>query len=245
MIFQQLMDLLYPKTCPVCGEVLQGEKGKKVLRNTLCSNCKNKIIPVKSPVCKQCGKPIRDTKEEFCFDCRKRKKTYFVQGFAVWEYDKYMKNSITQFKYGGRKEYADFYIEEVVYYYGKRLSELQFDAVIPVPLHKDKLRFRGFNQAEILAKKLGEKLEINILDSLLCRVRNTKPQKGLDDKERYENIRQAFSVTDKESAKNLNRVLLVDDIYTTGTTINQCAAELVKAGTKEVYFLCLCIGSER
>lgn len=212
----------------------------------ICSSCIGRLTRVMSPVCKRCGKPIGDTRQELCRDCRQRKQTYFIQGFSVWEYDDMMKKSIAHFKYDGRREYADFYISEMIFSYGEKLKSLHFDMVIPVPLHKEKLRFRGFNQAEVLAAGLSKALQIPLETKLLYRIKNTKPQKGLNDKERDENIRHAFCVASDRLRfqKKCLRVLLVDDIYTTGTTINQCARELVCAGVNEIYFISMCTGKD-
>lgn len=238
-ILHELLNVIYPKRCVICDKVLKQKEEK------ICKECKGKVTVITEPVCKHCGKPIWSYEEEYCHDCSKS--SFFTKrGFAIWVYDKHMKNSIAQFKYANRREYVDYYVEEMLYYLGNRLSGLQVDALIPVPIHKDKLRYRGFNQAELLAKGVGKKMEVPIYKDILIRGKNTKPQKSLSNKERRQNLKHAFSVSKEGKGKcgELQRVLLVDDIYTTGATIEECAKVLVESGVKEVYFVCLCIGKD-
>ena len=238
-MLQRIFHILFPRRCPICDRVLAPGEDK------ICRQCRKHTEVITEPICKRCGKPIAKAGEEFCFDCS-RKQVSYERGYAVWVYDKYMKKSIASFKYSGRKEYGRFYVEELVYHLGSRLEHLRLDAVMPVPLHKERLRFRGFNQAELLAEGIGKKMGVPVYTNLLLRVKNTKPQKGLNDKERHENLRHAFKVNSrgKEICPKLKRVLLVDDIYTTGATIDACAKALKKAGVSEVYFVCLCIGKD-
>ncbi len=133
----------------------------------------------------------------------------------------------------------------------KKLSNVHMrqadaEALIPVPVHKAKLRYRGFNQAELLAEKISERIDIPVFKHILVRKKNTEAQKGLTSKERRKNLESAFTINEKakEDCKRLNNVMLVDDIYTTGATIEACAKELVDAGIENVTFICLCIGKD-
>lgn len=238
-MLQRIFHILFPRRCPICDQVLAAGEGR------VCKKCQKRTEVITEPICKRCGKPIAKAGEEFCFDCSQRQAA-FERGYAVWVYDKYMRKSIAGFKYAGRKEYSRFYVEELVYHLGSRLERLGLDAVMPVPLHKEKLRFRGFNQAEVLAEGIGKKMGLPVYTNVLFRVKNTIPQKGLSDRERRENLKHAFRVNAKrkELIPQLKRVLLVDDIYTTGATIDACAKALKKAGVAEVYFVCLCIGKD-
>ena len=209
----------------------------------VCKDCHDKMVLVEEPKCKCCGKGIEHKEDEFCYDCKKSPMREVKQGFALWEYNQHTKNVIHRFKYDGRIEYAHYFVEEILFHYGERWKSIGFDMLIPVPLHKKRERFRGFNQAEVLAKGLSERLQVPLVSDWLVRRKNTKPQNGLDDKERNQNLCHAFEVLKKEKTMP-NRVLLVDDIYTTGTTIRQCAAVLKEAGVKEIYFICLCIGRD-
>ena len=151
-----------------------------------------------------------------------------------------MRASIARFKYRGRREYADFYAEELVKRCGELLLSWQPDALVPVPLHKSRMRKRGFNQAELTARKVGKALGIPVEKRLLLRTKKTSPQKELNDVQRRANLKNAFQVSQNDV--RLKRVVLVDDIYTTGSTIDAAAAVLLEHGVEGVYFLTSCIG---
>ena len=151
-----------------------------------------------------------------------------------------MKQSIHRFKYDNKREYADFYIEEILKHYGTWIESLQVDAIIPVPLHRSKQRSRGFNQAELLAKGIGKALQIPVEAKVVERYRKTKVQNVLNDTERKNNVKKAFKIAG--NVVKLKKVLLVDDIYTTGSTIDAIAEVLKEAGVEQVYICCLCAG---
>ncbi len=114
------------------------------------------------------------------------------------------------------------------------------DALVPIPLHKTRKRKRGFNQAQLLAEKLGKRLEIPVEKGILERTKKTGPQKELNDVQRRANLKNAFQV--RQNDVRLKRIVLVDDIYTTGSTIDAAAAVLLEHGAEKVYFLTICIG---
>ena len=123
--------------------------------------------------------------------------------------------------------------------YGYYLREKKVELIVPVPLHRKKMRIRGYNQAALLAEVLGEITGISVDEDILVRVKNTKPLKQLNDKERRRSIRGAFSVRKSVWAKT---IVLIDDIYTTGSTLDEAARVLLKAGAEKVYFLTISIG---
>ena len=186
-----------------------------------------------------CGKPLEQEERELCGDCT-RKKHNFVRGVAAFAYTKEIKQSIYRFKYSNRREYAAFYGDMILKLKGQIIRSWQPDVIIPVPLHPARLRKRGFNQAELIAKRLGAGLGIPVDAKILIRTVNTAPQKTLNDKERAQNIKKAFQVT--ENIVKYRKVLLVDDIYTTGSTLDSCADELMHAGVMQVYFAAVCTG---
>lgn len=236
-MLKSLIDLIYPLRCPLCGDIVI-PKGERI-----CCDCRPKLPYVKEPCCLKCGKPIEREEVEFCSDCQ-RKPYSFTRGYSLWVYDERMKKSITEFKYHGRKEYGAFYVEEILKNFKGRLEGLQLDGVVAVPLHPRKLRKRGYNQAEVIAKPIAKACSLPYID-LLLRSKNTLPQKELSDKERLKNVQSAFTINKrvlKGLAFPIERLLLVDDIYTTGSTIETCTELLLQYGVKEVYFLTLCIG---
>jgi ComF family protein len=210
----------------------------------ICKGCKEQLIYVGEPLCKHCGKPIEDEEKEYCSDCE-RKKFHYDRGFAVWVYDDAMKNSIAAYKYHSKKEYSMFYVHEMLRLYKVALHKLELDAIIPIPIHRSKYLERGYNQAELLAKGIGRDLRLPVLTKLLVRNRKTIPQKKLSDKERLKNLSEAFAVNEQflnTEITSIKKVLLVDDIYTTGSTVETCSSLLKSHGIDEVYFIVLCIG---
>lgn len=224
--------ILYPRRCPICQEIIVGN-------GYVCSACKKELPYIKEPRCKKCGKSLDEDVQEYCFDCAKGKHV-FDKGVAVWRYTKAMKQSIHRFKYDNKREYADFFVEEVIKHYGEWIGSMQVDAVIPVPLHRSKQRMRGFNQAELIAKGIGKALDLPVETKYVERYRKTKVQNVLNDTERKNNVKKAFKITCNDV--KLKRILLVDDIYTTGSTIDAIAEVLKTAGAEQVYFCCLCAG---
>ncbi|MGB8452267.1 MAG: ComF family protein [Anaerocolumna sp.] len=237
-MFKAIIDILYPRRCPICGDIVK-PRGKLV-----CPPCKLKLKPIEEPRCKKCGKPIESDEKEYCHDCE-TKKHHYIKGYALWTYDPIMKKSIADFKFHGRKEYSDFYIDEIIKRFGLDIKKITPDVLVPIPIHKSKQMQRGYNQADILAKGIGTKLNIAVLSHLLQRDKKTLPQKLLNDKERLKNLEKAFTYSEGESSRfqgTIHKVMLIDDIYTTGSTIEACTNILLQNGIDEVYFLSVCIG---
>lgn len=237
-MLQSILDIIYPVRCPICGDIVL-PKGERI-----CSPCRMKLPYIEEPRCMKCSKPLEQDGKEYCSDCG-HKRYAFDKGYALWIYNDDMRHSIAEFKYHNKKEYAKFYINEMLRLYGKRINNLTPDVIVPVPLHRSKYQSRGYNQADILARGFGKELEIPVLSKLLIRNKKTLPQKKLSNKERFDNLREAFEFSDMEFRnynKKITTVLLVDDIYTTGSTIDACSSVLKSNGIEKVYFLVLCIG---
>lgn len=234
--------MIFPRRCPICDAVLpvlpEGQ------RQRVCPACLPELPYVKEPYCLCCGRPVKSEGTEFCADCAKRKHLFSV-GRAVFTYRGRMKESMYRFKYSGRREYAVFYAEEAAFVRRRWLSLIRPDLIVPVPMYRKKQRKRGYNQAEDFAAALGKQLNVPVRSDLVCRTKNTVPMKGLSGKERRANVRQAFSLSGRNAAAlKGKRVLLVDDIYTTGSTIDAVAAILMPAQPKGVFFLCVCTGKD-
>ena len=228
----RVLDFIYPARCPVCDDVLPaGMHG-------ICAGCHTYIQYIREPRCMRCGKPLEED-EEFCGDCRDNSRS-FEAGRALFVYDGIMQESMARFKYSSRREYGAVYAEELYRHYGSWVKQTGAGMLVPVPVHPARYRRRGYNQAEIFANELSRLSGIPVDNRLLMRVKNTRPQKELDDKERVHNLNNAFQIMG-DSVK-YRRVLLTDDIYTTGTTIDECAGALKAGGVSNVYFLTVCIG---
>lgn len=231
-IREGILQLLFPLRCPVCDGIVQ-PRGEKI-----CPDCLGKLKLLTPPWCMKCGKKVGET-EEFCPDCRRREHD-FVRGRGLYDY-KSASLSIYRFKYGGRQEYQDFFGEEMAEYLGGFVRGVKPEALIPVPLHKKRMRARGYNQAELLARALGSRLNVPVCTDFLVREKNTAPLKYENPKERQNNLKKAFNIA-KNDVK-LKRVILVDDIYTTGSTVDEAARTLKAAGVESVYFVTLACGA--
>lgn len=229
-----LLDALFPRRCPVCGDIVM-PKGELI-----CPSCQGQLSFVRSPYCLKCGKEVLSPSIEYCFDCSRHPRT-FEYGVAMLNYNEAAARSMAAVKYKNKREYLDFYAKEAVRRCGSRLLSMEADCLIPVPVHPSRLKSRGFNQARALAEKMGEILALPVCPDLLRRNKKTEPQKELNSLERLRNLEQAFAA-DPCQAQGVERAILVDDIYTTGSTIEACTRALRQAGIKKVYFFAVCIG---
>ena len=227
-----VVDALYPRRCPVC-EALVEKRGEA------CIECLCKLKYIVSPFCMICGKQLDDDMQETCGDCAKNKHT-FIRGVAVFAYTQQIKQSMYRFKYDGQRDYAYFYADMLFKLKGHIIASWKPDVIVPVPLHKKRYKKRGYNQAALVAYRLGQLLGIAVDEQLITREKNTLAQKELNDKERAKNIKSAFHVS--QNIVKYKKVLLVDDIYTTGATIDACARAMNSIHKVDVYFAAVCIG---
>ena len=224
-------DLLYPPRCAVCDDILAaGEE-------CICASCAKKTVYIKEPVCLKCGKSIKGD-EEYCEDCQKRPHV-FVQGKAVFDYGS-ISDSLARFKYKGRTEYAKFYAREIVRQRGDFIRAVSPDAFVPVPIHVLKLMQRGYNQSEIISSELSYLTKIPTKTDLIIRSKRTDPLKNLSARERQKNLKNAFKIG--ENDVKLKTIVIIDDIYTTGSTIDEMASVLKSYFDVDVYFITVTIG---
>lgn len=145
-----------------------------------------------------------------------------------------------RFKYHERQEYARFYAHAAFFYVGKQIQRRNPEVLVPVPLHPARQRQRGYNQAEVFAEKLAEEMELPMNARLIRRVKKTKRQKELSPAERRKNLEGAFALA-KPGQMKYCRILLVDDIFTTGSTVDAIASLLKVNGAEQVDFVCAAI----
>ena len=189
----------------------------------------------------KCGKSVEDDAEAFCHDCAAGAKS-FEYGVALLNYDDVMRRAVSRIKYKNRREYIKPFAKMFWMRWGKTIAEMEADCLVPVPLHPTRYRKRGFNQAELLARELGALSGIPVRTDILFRERKTEAQKELTPDQRIRNLQKAFRA-DPEKA-DVSSVILVDDIYTTGSTAEACTRALKEAGVGKVYTACLCIVPE-
>ena len=226
------LDFIFPGRCAVCDTVLPWGQRE------LCDTCKKEIKYSSRSVCYKCGKPVKEY-EEYCYDCR-NKEHYFKQGVALFPYE-YIRPSLYRFKYGGRKEYARFYGRQMAVCFGEKKSLWKPQALVPIPLHKKKHKKRGFNQAELVARELSRYWKIPVMENLVVRCKNTRPMKEIVGTDRQNNLKKAFKLGTNDV--KLNTIIIIDDIYTTGSTIDAVAGECRKAGIENIYFITVSVGN--
>jgi ComF family protein len=235
---KSLIDLIYPPRCPICQAFLQDQntlQGKQDI--PFCQDCFKEFTEIKSPICSLCGRPFSGGVEQdrVCEDCLRRRPSYDIAR-APYLYDGALMTAIHELKYAQRSHLADSLGSLLASFAQTWIGELKGYLIMPVPLHPRRLRSRGFNQSLLLARCVTSKTGADLDFLSLRRTRFTKPQTELSSEERKKNVRKAFEVVKKEAVKG-RTIVLVDDVATTGSTLNECAKALKRAGADGV--LCL------
>ncbi|MBI5182625.1 MAG: ComF family protein [Nitrospirae bacterium] len=233
---KNLLNFLLPTTCNICKLPI-----KEWNNPYICCACWKKIRLIDDPVCPCCGIPFKSSvalirsPDYLCGECR-GKRRYFTKAISVGVYEGTLSEAIHIFKYQKRQAMARHLNNLMPDPLLQKLA--QGDIIIPVPLYKKRLNERGFNQSLLIAHYMSNRLSIPLCIEGLQRTRWTRPQIELTREERLKNVRGAFAVgADFKPATTIKgkRVILVDDVYTTGATVNECAKVLKKGGAKEVY----------
>ena len=241
MIVKEIIELLYPPRCIGC---------KKENIYPICSACSDDIELVEEPLCLRCGSPEVSyrppgTHGGICRDCR-RQPPIFTNAHSGFLYRGVMKKFIHHVKYHRKQEVARFFGAQLLLVTQAWLRQLpRLHAVIPVPTTQVTKRYRGFNQSEILARVVADHLNIQCEVNVLERLHRAFPQHQLTREERFKYIQGVYGVKLESAAattQKYDRLLLVDDIYTTGATISACTAALRAAGhgREGIYVLTLC-----
>ncbi len=234
-IIAPIIGLLYPKRCVACDKVLlkiEKEVG-------FCRACQGKIRLVGNVTCMKCGAPISDDRKEFCDTCGKNSHI-FTQNKAVYRYIGEMKNAMYRFKYSNKRCYGKVFATHAAKCYGPWMRKNGIEAIIPVPMYKRKERLRGYNQAEVFGRALSEVTGIPLESEIVRRETDTTAMKQLNSLKRKKNLLNAFSL--QKNVVQFRKVLIVDDIYTTGTTMDEVAKVLKAGGIEEVFSMSICIG---
>ena len=230
-VFSHLLDVLIPPSCILCGAYGQGP---------VCSGCWTHARPIDAPFCEKCGLPVglQDRKgvenPYLCYECRRGHWEFDIaRGCFIFEGP--VRDLVHKLKYNGHFVLAAWLGFEMIGVLQDRIKgkDTEKSFMVPVPLSDDRLKEREFNHSFLLARSLGRITGITLSPSLLSRKKGSKPQVGLSTSERWANVRGTFLVKKPEQVKG-RHMILVDDVFTTGATVNECARALKKAGAVHV-----------
>ncbi len=226
---EYILNIIYPPICIMC-------RADCYISNILCKECWGKISFMTRPCCKKCGTSLNFSKNimlctnELCIN----EKHFYKYSMSIIEYNDFAKQIIKKFKFQSifklrklLKSWLTYILDTVDYN--------NIDYIFPIPLHKSKLKIRGYNQSAIIAKMVSEITKIKYDPTILIKVKNTANQSGLTKNLREKNLKNSFYVnTRNKKLINGKKILLVDDIITTGSTINECSKTLIQNGVTEV-----------
>lgn len=204
-IFQKILDIIYPQVCSICG---------KLSTESLCNKCKTKL------------------KKEFSFktdDYDNDISKNFIKHHYFFKYEELIRSQILSLKFHEKP-----YIYKTIAYFLKNNKKSfenlkKYDIMIIVPISKKRQKERGYNQSELIAREISKIINVKIMPNILYKIKNTIPQSSLNKKQREENAKGAYKSINCQKIKD-KKILLIDDIYTTGNTINECAKVLVQKG---------------
>ncbi len=227
-IVKGLIDLIFPPHCAFCGTPLAEDEVAEI-----CPGCLRNIRFISPPICPKCGFPLvmGVGEDHLCGQCLRRQ-WHFGSARALGLYDGAIREAIHNLKYRGKS----FLAKSLTGLLDRGYPFMDYGSyglLVPVPLHPKRLRERGFNQALMLGKAIGRREGVPCRGFLLRKIRWSPPQIDLSPQAREKNVKGSFAVTDPERVRG-KRVLLIDDVMTTGSTVNECAGELLKAGAGEV-----------
>lgn len=237
-LLNQLIDIIYPPRCPFCSGFLSTIENRHPPPH-LCDNCLQALTPITHPMCTVCGIPFSTSigSDHLCEICL-RKRLWYDSVRTPYLYSGPLMNAIQRFKYNSETHLSSSLGTLLSSFTSTLIVNPKDFLIVPVPLHRRRLKERGFNQSLLLAKVLASHLGSQLDYLSLIRRRDTRPQTGLGKEERRKNVANAFSITPPEIFKD-KKILLVDDVFTTGHTLNECAKSVKKSGALKVICLAL------
>ena len=223
-----MIDLFFPRQvkCVSCGE--------EASKFGICDKCVRLFSLIPYPSCEICGGENLG-KGKVCFEC-KDKHFSFTKNYSIFTYADDVRNKIISFKQNGNKAIGEMFAYFIADKYSEICVKHNIDIIIPVPISEERLKSRKFNQSMVLCSQINDNNKVN--NNVLARTKDTPHQAGLSKTNREENLKNSFTVIDKKIIKG-KTILVVDDIYTTGATLNACANALKLAGAKEIFTLTL------
>ena len=243
-----LASFLFPQRCPFCDKALPFQARLNAPLSLtgaedpwIHPRCFPQDALLREPLCMKCGRSLGDRGGTFCPDCRDRS-LHFKQNRAVWQYGGPARSAVMRFKYHGRRQYAVYFARAWLAANREYLDLIRPEALIPVPIHRPRLRKRGYNQAALLAYELEKLTGIPCREDLIIRTKHTGAQKDLGPAERLRNMENAFRL--RKAPEGIARVLIIDDIYTTGSTLETISRLLLNAGVGEIFAATLCLAGD-
>lgn len=224
-ILHRIINFIFPPQCYICGKIMKTDKG-------LCNKCISEINFINGTICHRCGHPLDEVtapenKKIICGGCLKKKRHLFRMSRSACVYDDFSKKLILDFKFHDKTDLAPF-LAKMMYVAGKDIFNAGVDVIIPVPMHYTRMLKRRYNQAALLAKELGKLSNTKVCYNAVVKIKMTKPQAQCTGAERIKNVKDAFCVKASKSLQG-KRVLLIDDVLTTGSTLKECALAIKKA----------------
>lgn len=226
------LELLLPRGCAGCRE-----NWPVSAESCWCDVCREKLPWIRSPICPVCGRPFQKSPgsgDHLCGDCELSTYSFDSARSAAF-HSGVARDGVHRLKFGGHLHWVPPLVELLETVLTDEMKQ-RIDLIVPVPLHVRRLRQRGFNQAALLARELGRRLEIPVHCAVLFRRIWTEPQTRLNREERLHNVKGAFAVLRPADIKG-KKALLIDDVFTTGSTLCECAGALKEAEAAEVHAL--------
>jgi ComF family protein len=225
-----VLDFVYPQSCPICQKSLKKDE------NQICQDCRKTLAILPVPFCPYCGSFFAKGESiihHLCIGLNRPEDRRILAVRSLGRFDEIFQKLIHRLKYGKKIPLGEYLAKTL----GQALEKSEIftdcDLVIPVPLYRARYRERGFNQSQVLAEGISGVINVPLLKGVLRRKKNTKDQTYLNAKQRAENVKDAFIIAKPEMI-NGKKIILVDDVMTTGATLNECAGILLSAGAKSV-----------
>ena len=240
IISNTLLNLVYPNQCLCCDSTLADQEGAFPGKGLFCVVCWSKVKRLEGAACPRCAEPfpsqvsLKNSPGHLCSDCRLDLPA-FSGAITPYHYEETLSKGVRLLKYQQQTRLVKCFVDLLL----DDLRPILFDRVIAIPLHIRRLRSREFNQSLLLAKGIAEYFNRPLLIGTMLRTKETAPQVGLSRKDRKRNVHHAFQIA-KPDAIIGQRLLLIDDVYTTGATLREGSKTLIKAGTKNVFVTAPC-----
>lgn len=209
-LWENTKEILYPQTCIICGR------------------------KEKEYVCKKCEKIL---KNKLLYKIDNYKNKYFSKHIYVFKYEGIIRSKIIDFKFNGKSYLAENFAKIILK--NEKICRFfeSYDIIIPVPIHNKRKAQRGYNQSELIAKQICKiNNKINIQNDILIKEKNNVAQSSLNKEQRIQNAKNVYKIINKEKILN-KKIIIIDDIYTTGSTVNECSKILIKNGAIDVLVL--------